>query len=225
MVLAKDDRPAETGMTRDFLKKCIMVVAIMRLSIDPFPILLADIEIYLRTDDTFTEPYTDDFIEEYIGQENVECYKHTQIYKSYYDYFMKNEKKLESVANIIKFQCIDVDKEKEIFSQLHLLRKMDLIAVKLIFFNEKIYKIYTYDGLLFYYTNRMNERKSIGFDSTIFLEFKKFDDMFNIPYSGSYISIIKIEENEWFIEHGNKFNESEITQIKELEKEFNTIYK
>lgn len=208
-----------------FLKKCIMVVAIMRLSIDPFPILLSDIEIYLRTDDTLTEPYTDDFIEEYIGQENVECYKHTQIYKSYYDYFMKKEKKLQSVANIIKFQFVDINKRDEIFSQLHLLREFDVIAVKLIFFNEKIYKIYTYDGLLFYHTNRMNANDSIGFDSRIFLEFKKLDYVFNIPYNRSYISIIKVKEDEWFIEHRNEFNESEISKLKGLEKEFDTIYK
>lgn len=204
-----------------FLKKCIMVVAIMRLSIDPFPLLLADAEIYLRTDDTLTEPYENDFIEEYIGKENIECYKHTQIYKSYYDYFMQKEKKFQSVANIVKFQYIDSDKEKEIFSQLHLLREFDLIAVKLIFLNEKIYKIYTYNGLLFYYTNRMNERDGIGFDSRIFLEFKKLDYMFNIPYNKSYISIIKIKKDEWFMEHRNKFDETEISRLKELEKEFN----
>lgn len=204
-----------------FLKKCIMVVAIMRLSIDPFPLLLADEEIYLRTDDTLTEPYSDEFIEEYIGKENVECYKNTQIYKSYYDYFMQNEEKLQSVANIVKFQFIDINKENEIFSQLHLLREFDVIAVKLIFLNEKIYKIYTYNGLLFYYTNRMTERDNLGFDSRVFLEFKKLDYMFNIPYNKSYISIIKIKEDEWFMEHRNKFNEIEISKIKELEKEFN----
>ena len=204
-----------------FLKKCIMVVAIMRLSIDPFPLLLADEEIYLRTDDTLTEPYSDEFIEEYIGKENVECYKNTQIYKSYYDYFMQNEEKLQSVANIVKFQFIDINKENEIFSQLHLLREFDVIAVKLIFSNEKIYKIYTYNGLLFYYTNRMTERDNLGFDSRVFLEIKKLDYMFNIPYNKSYISIIKIKEDEWFMEHRNKFNEIEISKIKELEKEFN----
>lgn len=204
-----------------FLKKCIMVVAIMRLSIDPFPILLADTEIYLRTDDTLTEAYTDDFIEEYIGKENIECYKHTQIYKSYYDYFMQKDKKLQSVANIVKFQCIDIEKEKEIFSQLHLLREIDVIAVKLVFLNKKIYKIYTYDGLLFYYTNRMNEIDSIGYDSRIFLEFKKLDYMFNIPYNKSYVSIIKIKEDEWFMEHRDKFNDIEISKIRKLEKDFN----
>lgn len=204
-----------------FLKKCIMVVAIMRLSIDPFPLILADKEIYLRTDDTLTEPYSDEFIEEYIGKENLECYKNTQIYKSYYDYFMQKEEKLQSVANIVKFQFIDINKENEILSQLHLLREFDVIAVKLIFLNEKIYKIYTYNGLLFYYTNRMTERDSLGFDSRVFLEFKKLDYMFNIPYIKSYISIIKIKEHEWFMEHRNKFNEIEISKIKELEKEFN----
>lgn len=54
------------------LEKCIGAVAILRLCVDPFPVLLMDEEIYLRTDDTITEPYSEKFIEQYIGLQHLD---------------------------------------------------------------------------------------------------------------------------------------------------------
>jgi len=52
----------------NYLQRCIGVVAIMRLAIDPFPILLMDEEILYRCFDSMTEPYSEEFVEKYIGE-------------------------------------------------------------------------------------------------------------------------------------------------------------
>lgn len=51
-----------------YLEKCIGVVAVMRLAFDPFPILLMDEEILFRCFDSMTDPYSEEFVEKYIGQ-------------------------------------------------------------------------------------------------------------------------------------------------------------
>ena len=55
--------------------KCTGVVAVMRLAFDPFPVLLMDEEILYRCFDSLTEPYRDEFVREYIGEQNIEDYK------------------------------------------------------------------------------------------------------------------------------------------------------
>lgn len=62
-----------------FLKRCIGVVAVMRLTIDPFPILLMDKDILYRCFDSMTDPYSENFVNEYISQQTVNAYK-KQIY-------------------------------------------------------------------------------------------------------------------------------------------------
>lgn len=75
------------------LVRCIGVVAVMRLAIDPFPILLMDEEILYRCFDSMTDPYSREFVEKYIGLDLVEQYKQTAIYSGFYDYLMKKKRK------------------------------------------------------------------------------------------------------------------------------------
>lgn len=90
-----------------YLKQCIGVVAVMRLAIDPFPILLMDEEILYRCFDSMTEPYTSEFVDEYIGQQVIAAYKKTNMYQDTYDSFIVEEKKNEATFNVVKHQYID----------------------------------------------------------------------------------------------------------------------
>ena len=45
-----------------YIISCIGALAILRLIIDPLPVLLMDEEIYSRTGDILTEPYSDEFV-------------------------------------------------------------------------------------------------------------------------------------------------------------------
>ena len=56
------------------------IVAIMRLAIDPFPILLMDEEILYRCFDSITDPYSEKFVDTYIGETIVDEYKKTRFY-------------------------------------------------------------------------------------------------------------------------------------------------
>jgi len=54
-------------------------IAVFRLAVDPFPLLLADEAIYNRTGQLMTEGYAEDFIEKYIGINHIEAYKNRTI--------------------------------------------------------------------------------------------------------------------------------------------------
>jgi len=198
------------------LKICIGAIAVFRLVIDPLPILLNDEEIYHRTDDLMTRAYSEEFIETYIGKEAVECYKNTEIYKGYYDYFISQEKKYECVTNIVKDQYIDIDKIDDILNQKHLMSDSDLFAVLLCKTSDKIAKIYTSDSFIPYFTNRNTVRKKMSCDSRDFQNFKECKPPSNIPYDEAFITYILQKEKGYFIEHNEPFTNDEIERISNI---------
>lgn len=136
-----------------FLDKTIGIIAVMRLAIDPYPILLMDEEVLLRCFDSMTEAYEKEFVRKYITEETVNDYKKTEIYLNHYNAHMSQEKKNIAVFQIMKYQVIDTTEKEEIMSQIHLLDKADKIATYIAFSSEKIVKIYTYGGFQMYFTD------------------------------------------------------------------------
>lgn len=196
-----------------YLKCCIGVVAVMRLAIDPFPILLMDEEILYRCFDSMTEPYTEEFVDEYIGIPTVEQYRQTEIYKGTYDSIIVEEKKNEAVFNVMKHQYIDANRLEEIFAQLHLLSKDDIISVLLIASNSKVIKTYHHDGIIMYFTNRSTNRKVMSWSGADFKKFRENDRHLNQPYDEAYISVFVFDESVYYIEHNEQITTTEAGEI------------
>ena len=212
-------------MVKDFeqyLIKSIGAIAIFRLVVDPVPLLLLDEEIYFRTGDLITECYSENFISKYIGEENINLYKKTEIYKGYYETIMQNERLLPSVANLVKDGFIDKDKSEELLTQKHLLQYDDLVAICLATFSDKVVKIYSSKGFASYFTSIKSERKNMSFSSQDFDIFDKQPILFNSEYYEVFLSSIKIRGLTYQMEHNIKFNDEEITLFEFLMSQTNT---
>lgn len=145
----------------EYLRRCIGIVAVMRLAIDPFPILLMDEEILYRCFDTLTEAYSNDFVEKYIGFDILNAYKQTDLYTGTYNAFIGDEKKNEAVFNVVKHQYIDSQKMDNLLKQLHLMSKDDIICVLLVQACNKVIKLYCLNGMLMYFTEKETNRKAM----------------------------------------------------------------
>ncbi len=200
----------------NYLKTCIGAIAVFRLAIDPFPVLLNDEEMYHRTDNLMTKPYSDDFIEKYIGFNHINSYKETDIYKGHYDYFITEEKKKECVTNVVKNQYIDTEKIDEILEQKNLLNDLDLGAILICKLSDKITNIYVIGGLMTYYTNRDTVRTKIRWSTRDFRKFKESKSPFNIPYDEAFITYLVLKDQDYFIEHNEKFSIEEIEKFKTI---------
>ena len=196
-----------------FLKKVIGIVAIMRLAVDPFPILLMDEEILYRCFDSMTDPYSDDFVKEYIGETAIQEYKKTSMFSNMYDSFMQNEKKTETVFDIVKHQFIDTTKYEEISNQFHLMTKDDIIATQIACTCDKIVKVYAMHGMLMYFTDRNTNRKELSWSGVQFHEFGESKQKYNQPFDEAYISVFNMGESDYYAEHNELLDESEIAFI------------
>lgn len=207
------------GFIKEFeydVHSIITIVAIMRLAIDPFPILLNDKEILYRCFDSLTEPYSDAFIDKYFGKELLNQYKRTDSYQINYESFMREERKSEAVFDVMKYGYIDTTKYTEIKKQFHLLHKNDVIAVEIANKIIKAVRIHTIHGLWTYTTDREKKRKTMSYYSGDFVNFEKAENPYNQRYDNVYISVITYDDETYFIEHNEMLNEEEIESLKTM---------
>lgn len=209
----------------EYLRDCIGAVAMYRLSIDPFPILLSDEEVYRRMFEMICEPYSFDFLDKYIGTETIEKYKTTDIYKGYYDSIMENEAQNNAICDIIHNQYIDRSKKAEILDQLHLLKGSDKFVFEVFCISNKISKVHCYEGILWYFSDVKSLKvtnHTMGGDS--FSKFFESPNTFNMPFFEVYLSFVKICDENYYIEHNIPLSDGEIGKVRELEDRYDKIY-
>ena len=199
-----------------FLKNVICIVAIMRLAIDPFPVLLMDEEILYRCFDSMTEPYTEEFIQEYIGWEYIEDYKKTNFYSTVRDSFENEEKKNETVFAIVKYQYIDTTKKEKIIEQFHLLTEHDATATLIALSCNKVVKVYALNGLLMFFTEKNTNRRKYSWNGADFIEFQSSEQKYNQQYDEVYISVFSFNNETYWVEHNEILTTIDIQNIHEL---------
>lgn len=207
--------------TEEFItifNRVVKIFAVMRLAIDPLPVLLMDEDIKYRCYDSLTDPYSQKFVDQYIGSETLDDYKKTEMYLEAYNYFISQEKKNDAIYDIIKYKYIDTRKIKEIKSQFYMLSNDDKIATAIALSCIKINRIYCYKGLLRYDTERHSNREVKTRNSKDFERFKNAEFKYNQEYENVLISVFLLNNNLFFVEHNDPLDDEDISTIKNIQK-------
>jgi len=209
------DIDAEQVFYEESLRKIIGAVVVFRLFIDPMPILLMDEEIFFRTRDTMSGPLYEEFVDRYIGKENIEDYKKCELYQNHYQDFMQDKKLHTSVAYLLKFKTIDITKKEEIEDQFSELYEDDKLAFRIACESNKIYAIDIYNGMRKYLINTVPEDMQPYYRN---MEHKKYfkleEDIHNQPFEDIFISIFVFNNHRLFIEQAEKLDENCLTKIR-----------
>lgn len=198
-----------------FLKPCIGAITVFRLCIDPLPVLLMDEEIYSRTEVFMSDAFSSEFIEKYVGVENIEKYKQTAIYKDTYEYFKAFEKRLPEVLDVTKSRYIDREKIVGILSQKNILSNTEIQAIVIAMMSEKVTRIMLSDSPIeMFFTNTKSDRRNLGISYEKYLELRNCNmNGFNIPIDNTFISIIKVGDDNFFIEHNQDYDFEEFEEF------------
>ena len=199
-----------------YLEQTIGIVSIMRLSIDPFPVLLLDEEIYHRIFETITDSYPQEFIDKYIGNETIKEYKQTDLFKGTYQSIMKLEKRDPCVSDIVWNQFIDFKQDEKINQQLHLISAIDQIAVYLAFACQTTTRVYTFLGIREYFTPLLPSDMDFNIGIRSSAEFNKYansPDKYNQPFDRFYISAFKHRDDDFLVEHLKPLSQQDIDKI------------
>ena len=199
-----------------FLKNVIGIVAVMRLAIDPFPVLLMDEEILYRCFDSMTEPYSEEFVQEYIGIEYVEDYKKTNFYISTRSSFEDEEKKNEAIFSIVKHQYINTNQREQILEQFHLLKEHDAISTLIALSCNKVVKVYAIGGFLMFFTDRKTNRTKHSWSGADFHNFESSLQKYNQQYDEVYISVFSFNGETYWVEHNELLLDVDMQEIRKI---------
>lgn len=193
-----------------YLTVCIGAVAVYRLALDAMPIALMDEDLFMRSPDLLTQPYTEDLINKYIGKEAITSYKKTSFYQAYREFLSNRPKQNEAVFNLIHYQLFERKYIDSYISQFNQLSLTDRIAAVIFSSSDKISQLYV-NGLIWYFSDVKPLRKdrSNTYGSNYFEQFFPFADNFNVDFKGVYLSRINIHGDYTYIEHNAWLDEHE----------------
>lgn len=201
----------------------IKILAIFRLIIDPFPLLLIDDEIYNRCPDLMTYPFSNDLLN-VIGEQTILEFEQTESFIAIKNEILKMEKRKPAVNEFIMINVLDLDKIDEICSQKHLLNDFQLKFLEIASCSRKIVEMKSGNGIYWCNTTANTKFYTCNILSDDYLN--KIDGFFNNSYGEIYVSILNskdyIDFNYDFkseliyIFHEEKLDDDEIGKLKRL---------
>lgn len=196
----------------DFIKNSLIEISILRICVDPFPILLNDPEVYRRIHfESMTVPFSD-VLMELIGSKLIQSIRSIPYYRSHVEHFAGFDEISDEALSVINDNYYDRNTWSVIEPQLPLLPVNDRIAIILFQLSSKISKVYSIGGLHFYFSDVPTNRKKHEWDSRTFNSVKGFD----VTYDEVFLSYIAIQGQEFWIEHNETLNDSEKAIFRQL---------
>ncbi len=128
----------------EYFKAVVKVCAIFRLTVDPFPILIADPECLYRFPDCATLEFRPMFVRDCLGSDFIERYKSTDFYRNWLEaikaYFPKLK---EATYNVSYLHYIDLSGAEEILDEIDKLSPFEATAVLFtVLFSDKVVAIH-----------------------------------------------------------------------------------
>ena len=216
-----------TLLTKDYetiLHDSITAVALYRLVIDPYPILMLDEDIIRRMPDLMAESFSSSFVEKYISEEYVERYRQSKIYKGYYDYFKALPVQNEAVYALIHWQLFERKDYNLIKEQHELLSLHEMEAVDLFMISPKIGSIII-DGCLSYCSETKLRDTSLAIGDAYYSKIFEGQKDYNVAYKGDYISRFSLNDDQTYLRHDSILTEVEISSISNLCNHYNILFK
>lgn len=196
-----------------YLKKTIGIVAVMRLSIDPFPILLLDDEIYHRVFESISDAYSKEFVSKYIEENTVEEYKQTLLFYDTYHAIMKLEKREGCVSDIVWNHFINLQQEDKIIKQFHLIPRIGQMAVLISFLCKTPIMVYAVCGLCSYFTSLSQKENPIINSSDTFKKYIYSKIKYNQKFHNNYLSVFKCQNEDLLLQHLTPLTNEEFDSI------------
>lgn len=201
------------------LEKSIKIVAIMRLILDPIPLLMDDEELAYRIPNLMTYSFSKNLLA-FIGDETLSEFKSTEKFIGFKEEIMGFEKRNVHVDAVVMYEFIDLDNLDEIYKQKELLSKHDLMNVNIAGCSNKIIEIISYNGFDRYRTSS-NNFNGVICNPLRYDQLKNLVEYFNLEYNEIFVSILNRNPNFdslqtidlIYIFHNEKFTQEEIDNL------------
>ncbi len=194
-------------------RKTVSIVAVMRLIMDPLPLILMDEEALYRYPDLMNEPFDQDFTSKYLDNGIISGFKKSNLYNDVRGWVMSKEMCKESTFNIVRHHIIDRTCKAEYESQYHLMSDYDRRMVQVAEISEKIINISCLNELFPYYTELPGIENTALLSGVYYDVMKNEGPVKNKQCKNTFFSIFVTDSHTYFIDTNEMLTADEIEQF------------
>jgi hypothetical protein len=201
---------------QDFISGAVAEILLLRLSVDPFPLLLKDPSIKYKIHyESMTIPMSDRTISQILGPSTVNRYMDTEFYKSHASIFENNEPLTEATFTLLNYQVYSRENWDDIKNQLNLLGTDDVIAVRMFNLSDSIVSIRTQGDLKHYCCDSLS-LQYFSFNGCDFMRNSNGVTESNRPYRGSFLTCISVNGDDYWLQHTSKLSEGILAKLRDV---------
>lgn len=201
---------------QEFLTNTIIEIALLRLCIDPYPVLLRDEDVSHKIHyQSVTIPFSANMID-LIGEDRLASYRKTDFYALHKSGYLDNEELSEATYNLINHEYYDRSDRKAIIDQSHLISENDKVAIELFDASKDITHVYLDGGLNWYFSSTKPVRKQMGFrhdDQNVLQRMKSTEPIGNLNLDEAFVSYFSSGQARTWIEHNKKLSQEVLDKI------------
>lgn len=206
------------GEFRSFIKGAVAEIIMLRLSIDPYPLLLRDPDVMYRMRDiSMTKPLSDDVVDLFLTPQMVEAYRSTDFYRGEAVKFAQNEPLNQAAYNLHFLNMYSRTASEDVRRQFHLLTVSDR-AVAMIFdmLPEATYIVADH-GFNLYWADDFDIVRGLSTDSAWTDPRMGSFDYSNRPVGRGYATRVKIQDGDYEVHHQSPLSDDIIRSIETID--------
>jgi hypothetical protein len=209
--------PAMRDEFHAFIMGAVTKIILLRLSVDPFPILLRDPDVMYKIHYiSLTKPLSDTVVELFLTPRIIDSYRSTSFYSQHAAEFSDNEPFSKPVYELFNFGTYHHTDHEKITQQFKYLAKSDRIAVRIFELMTDVSCIYTGLGLKMYTTESFNFNKGFSISSDDFRTDPEQPGIVNRPCPQGYETHIHIDGDVYVLVHAHPLSDDSMRSLERL---------
>ena len=205
----------ELNLFMDLFNDTLCMLVILYVITDPISLVLTDEKLSMRLHFApMTEPASIGIVEKYLSPQIIDKIKSTDCFKELSDYLMEQEEMQPAVADVVRWEFIDLDSLDDINKQRHLLSLDAKLIIDILLRGINISTIYPNCIFPGYNTSIKLKYQANEWSSLEYSAFLNQGEQYNICYHNVYRSVFRGYADNWLLEHNNELTQEEIEEIK-----------
>ncbi|MCH3975543.1 MAG: hypothetical protein LKI78_02150 [Bifidobacterium tibiigranuli] len=200
-----------------FIMGAVTEIILLRLSVDPFPILLRDPDVMYKIQYiSLTKPLSDTVVDLFLTPKIIDSYRSTSFYSQLAEEFSGNEPFSKAAYDLFNFGIYHHADHDKIMQQFNLLEKSDRIVVRIFECVADVLCIDKVHGLKMYTTESFNFNKGFSISYGDLGTDPEQPGIVNRPCPQGYETHIHIDGDIYVLVHAHPLSDDSMRSLERL---------
>lgn len=209
---------AMAGEFHSFIMGAVAEIIMLRLSVDPYPMLLRDPDVMYRIRNiSFSKPLSDDVVGVFLTPKIVDAYRSTGFYGDEAARFRGNEPFNKAAYNLFNFGIYSRAEGNDVRRQFQLLTVSDRVAALVFDMLPDATYLVANSGFNLYWADNAGLEGGFSTDFRETGRYGEVPDFTNRPDDRGYATRVKIRDDYYVVHHLNPLSNETIGKLEVID--------